>query len=172
MIDEVIGKRVRRMAGRVEETVKREFGLKWWRLTQEDEIRCLRFEQWEEKYRVSLTWILKTLVPIWRQKFARYSMGAFGVKIPTLVGQKSEEILKEKIKQLYPDGENLRQWKATEQQRQWSQYRQGVRVTENWELPMHAIREYQQRMVRERRDRNEFEKQARLRPYRGNPWIS
>lgn len=170
-MDKGLEKRVRRVAGRVEEIVKREFGLTWWRLTQEDEIRCLRLEQWEEKYKVGLTWILKTLVPIWKQKFARYSMGAFGVKIPTLVGQKSEEILKEKIKELYPDGENIRQWKATGQQQQWFQYRTGVRQTENWELPMHAIKEYQQRMERERQDRKEFERRARFRPYRNNPWI-
>lgn len=167
-----IDRRVRRIAGRVEEIVKEEFGVKYWQLKKEDEIRCLRLEQWEEKYKVSLEFILRTLVPIWKRKFARYSTGGFGVKIPTLVGQKSEDILKGKILELFPDGENVRQWKAVEQQKQWAQYREGVRQKENWELPMRAVQEYQHRMEREREARKEFEKKAWLRPYRGNPWIS
>jgi hypothetical protein len=160
------------MAGRLEEIVREEFGVKYWKLREEDEIRCLRLEQWEDRYRVSLRFILTTIVPIWKQKFARYSAGAFGVKIPTLVGQKSEEILKQKIAELFPNGENIQQWKATAQQRQWTQYRDGIKQKENWENPRDAVREYQQRMIRERELRKEFEKKARLRPYRGNPWIS
>lgn len=170
-MDEGIEKKIRRMAGRVETIVKEEFGVKYWQLKPEDEIRCLRLEQWEEKYKVSLRFILRTLVPIWKQKFARYTKGAFGVKIPTLVGSKSEEILKGKILELYPDGENVRQWKAVEQQRQWAQYREGIKQVENWELPMKAVQDYQHRMERERELRKEFEKRARLRPYRNNPWI-
>lgn len=171
-MDEVIEKRVRRMAGRVEVLVKQEFGLRWWKLKPEDEIRCLRLEQWEQKYRVSLKWIILTLVPIWKKKFARYASGAFGVKIATLVGDKSEEILRCKILELFPDGENIRQWKAGEQQRQWSRYREGIRQRENWEYPSQAVTDYQQRMMREREARKSFEKKAQRREYRNNPWIS
>lgn len=170
-MDDRLERRIRRIAGRVEELVKTEFGVKWWNLKKEDEVRCLRLAQWEETYRVSLEFILKTLVPVWKQKFARYSMGAFGVKIATLVGQKSEEILKGKIFELYPDGENIRQWKANEQQRQWNLYREGIKSRENWENPGQAAKEYQQRMIRERNARKVFESKAKKRPYRNNPWI-
>lgn len=159
------------MAGRVEEVVKREFGVRFWNLKPEDEIRCLRLQQWEEKYRVPLDFILRTIVPVWKKKFARYSQGAFGVKIPTLVGKKSEEILKERLKELYPDGENHEQRRAQEQQRQWNYYREGIRVSEDWITPIRAAKRYQERMAKERLRRSGFEKQARKRPYRGNPWV-
>jgi hypothetical protein len=164
--------RVASVTGRIEEIVKEEFGVKFWRLKEEDEIRCLRLVQWEEKYHVSLRFILTTIVPIWKQKFARYSAGAFGVKIPTLVGQKSEEILKQKIAELSPNGEHIQVWRAREQQRQWSRYREGIRQKENWEDPGKAVTDYQHRMERERELRKEFEAKARLRPYRGNPWVT
>jgi hypothetical protein len=167
-----IDRRVRQIAGRVEQIVKEEFGVNYWNLKEEDEIRCLRLQQWEDRYKVSLRFILKTIVPIWKQKFARYTTGAFGVKIPTLVGDKSEEILKQKVLELFPDGENIRQWKSIKQQAQWNHYREGIRQKENWESPRDAVREYQQRMNRERELRKEFEKAARLRPYRNNPWVS
>jgi len=163
-------RRVASCRGRIEAIVKERFGLKWWKLKREDEIRCLRLEQWEEKYRVPLWWILQTLVPIWRRKFAKYSLGAFGVKIPTLVGAKSEEIIRSEIKTQFPDGENVRQWKAREQQKQWSRYREGVGLREDWSHPLTAAKEYQQRMLRERKARVKFERTARRRLYRGNPW--
>lgn len=170
-MDKKFERRLAEVASRVELAVKEEFGLRWWRLTKEDEIRCLRLEQWEQKHCVSLRWILRTLVPLWKKKFARFAPGAFGVKIPTLVGSKSEDILKGKIAELYPDGENVRQWKSAQQQKQWSLYRQGIGRKENWEHPLRAAREYQQRMKRERLARMEFARRARLRPYRGNPWL-
>jgi hypothetical protein len=172
LMDDKLMRRTRRIAGRVEAFVKKEFSVRWWNLKQEDEIRCLRLEQWEDRYKVSLRFILTSIVPIWKRKFARYAAGAFGVKIPTLVGEKSEEILKGKIEELFPDGENIRQWKATQQQRQWALFREGIRQKENWEEPGQAVRDYQQRMEREREARKKFEKKAKLRPYRGNPWIS
>jgi hypothetical protein len=169
---EKIDRKKQKVASRIEEIVKAEFGIRFWQLKPEDELRCLRLAQWEEKYRVSLRFILKEIVPIWKQKFARYSAGAFGVKIPTLVGSKSEEILRQKIVELFPNGENIQQWKATAQQRQWFQYREGIRLQENWEYPSQAVENYQHKMERERELRKEFEKKARLRPYRNNPWVS
>jgi hypothetical protein len=169
-MDNRLKQRVARMAGRLEVIVKKDFGVAYWKLKPEDELRCLRLEQWEEKYRVSLRFILRTIVPIWKQKFARYSGGRFGVKIPTLVGQKSEEILRQKVLELFPNGENIQQWKAQEQQRQWMKYREGIKTKENWEMPGQAVLEYQRRMEREREARKEFATKAHIRPYRGNPW--
>ena len=170
-MDEKLERRVAAVAARVEILVKEEFGLRWWRLTPEDELRCLRLVQWEEKYRVPLRWIFRTIVPVWRARFAKFVQGGFGVKIPTLVGSKSEDILKGRLAELYPDGENIRQWQAREQQWQWDYYRQGIRTREDWEHPLRAARNYQQRMARERQARREFAQRAKRRPYRGNPWL-
>lgn len=169
-MNKILEGRVRRVAMRVEDIVKREFGLRWWKLKPEDELRCLRLVQWEEKYKVSLDWIFRTLVPIWKKKFSQYSHGRFGVKLPTLVGAKSEEILIGKIRETWPDGENIRQWQCLEQQRQWSHHRAGIARKEDWNHPMQAALSYQQRMIREREKRKQFEKVARRRRYRGNPW--
>lgn len=163
--------RARQTAGRLERLVKKEFGVRWWQLSKEDELRCLRLVQWEEKYRVPLEAILKLLVPIWKKKFSRFGSRGLGVKIPTLVGAKSEAILKQTIAELYPDGENIRQWQAREQQRQWGIHQDGIRNKENWSISIaHAVRDYRRRLERERERRKDFEQRAQLRPYRGNPW--
>ena len=169
-MDRILERRVASSNARVEQIVKEQFGLKFWRLKEEDRLRILRLEQWEEKYKVPLWWILVTLVPIWKKKFARYSYGAFGVKIPTLVGAKSEAIIRARILEEFPNGENVRIWRAQEQQWQWASYRQGVGLKEDWTNPLRAARDYQQRMQRERQARDVFEKVARRRHYRNNPW--
>jgi hypothetical protein len=169
-MDEKLRKRVRQVASRVEKIVKAQFGLSWWRLTAEDEIRCLRLVQWEEKYRVPLEGILNLLVPIWKKKFSRYGARGLGVKIPTLVGNKSEEILKAKVLEQWPDGQNIAQWKALEQEWQWLLYKGSTRTKEDWEHPLQAAQEYQKRMRRERERRKQFSRVACQRRYRGNPW--
>ncbi len=166
-----LSKRISRLANRLEVIAKRDFQLNFWRLKDEDEIRALRLEQWEEKYMVPLDWILAQLVPIWKQKFSRYQSGGLGVKMATLVGAKSEEILKAKIAEEFPDGENIEQWKSKYQQQQWDLCLQDVKMKEDWTTPAKAVKEYQQRVQRLRRNREAFQRIAKRRRYRNNPWL-
>ena len=159
------------VASRVERIVKRQHGVTWFKPTAEDRLRLLRLAQWEEKYKVPLEWILGLLIPIWREKFSKYrKTNGLGVTIPTLVGATSEAILVREIKKEWPDGQNIAQWRAKEQELQWAAYRAGIRNREDWEHPIQAARDYQQRMMREREKRKQFQRIACRRPYRDNPW--
>lgn len=169
-MDKITTARVARVRARVELIAKKKFGVKFFGTTKEDDIRLLRLAQWEEKYFVPLEWILQTLVPIWRAKFSRHGHRGLGVRIPTLVGNKSEEILTREILRTWPDGQHIAQWRAKTQELQWAAERQGIRTREDWEHPLKAARLYQQRMMREREKRKQFQRIACRRPYRGNPW--
>ena len=157
--------------GRLEVILRRDWKLQYFRPKEEDELRALRLRQLEELYKVPLEWILAQLLPIWRKKFSRYQSGGLGVSMATLVGDKSEEIIRQRLKEEYPEQENEALWRSQQQQSQWQLFRDGIKKRDNWEDPVVAVRDYTARMNRERAARAEFERMARRRPYRGNPWI-
>ena len=161
------------VAAEVEAILKRDYGVRWFRVKVNDQLRLLRLKQWEEKYRVPMEWILAQLIPFWREKYSKYqrSQGGFGVTVATLVGSVSEEVLRGKIKHMFPDGENLQRWRAREQLRQWTVVwdRRETRFSED---PVRAVREYRDVIQRERRGRKKWMKILAKRPYRGNPWVS
>ena len=102
--ERVLLRRAMETTALVERILKRDYGVKWFGLKKEDEIRLLRLRQWEEKYRVSVAWILAHLLPVWRQKYAKHkSSTGLGVMVGTLVGQASERILREAIAKEYPE---------------------------------------------------------------------
>jgi hypothetical protein len=157
---------------RVERAVRRDFGVQWWRPSAEDELRLLRLEQFEQKYKVTLEWILKLLVPVWKQKFGKFKKGqGLGVAISTLTGNVSERIIRDQIKRDFPDGENIQTWKAQEQQRQWLQVEEVGNVREDWEHPAQTIKRYRRRMGAQREELRRFSQSQRKRNYRNNPWI-
>lgn len=160
------------VAARVEEVLKQSLSVSWFLPSQEDQLRLLVLEGWEEKYRISLDWMLKQLVPYWRSRFTRYRKSkSMGVSIATLIGKKSEEFLRQRILEAYPDGENLLQWKMGEQARQWSVEWDNPPKKEDWENPREVITQYQKRMTVERRERKTWMAKRKRRRYRNNPWI-
>lgn len=162
--------RTQQVLTEVEEIMKKDFGVKYFRLKQEDQLRLLRLKQWEEKYAVSLRWMLKQLIPFWREKYSKYSgKVGFGVTISTLVGKVSEEIILGKIWEQFPDGENKLQMKSVSQQYQWTRIWDAPRK-ESWDDPVEAIRKYQSRMLEERQDRKLWARKLCRRRYRTNPW--
>ena len=58
------------VATEVESILRREHSVKWFRVKAVDGIRLLRLKQWEEKYRVSVQWILSKLIPFWKEKYS------------------------------------------------------------------------------------------------------
>ena len=167
--ERILARRVMAVLTEVEHVLRRNHNVKWFRLKKEDEIRLLRLKQWEEKYRVSISYILGKLIPFWTQKYAKYSKAVFGTTISTLVGSVSEKVLQEAVAKDYPDGENEKRWKAMTQQRQWARIWDGPRK-ENWQDPIQAVREYRNRMKLERADRKSWARKLARRKYQGNPW--
>jgi hypothetical protein len=170
--DRILASRLMRNTAAIERILKRDFGCSWFRPKKEDEIRLLRMAQWREKYRVSFAWMLKLLLPIWRKKYARYrgEVAGVGVAISTLVGKKSEEMIKEQIKLEFPNNENLIMWKCNEQQRQWEKVREPRNCREDWMHPGTMIQKYISRMADERGERARWAQQQERRNYRNNPW--
>ena len=160
-----------RVNTRVELLVKNLFDLGFWNPTFEDRIRLLKLAQWEERYHVSLRFILQTLVPIWRKKYGQFQRGGIGVSISTLTGKVSEKILKEKIVESYPDSEHEQIWRADAQQRQLAMKRDGARRRETWQNIEKEIELYIKSMRKQRKELEVFVREQRKRPYRGNPWL-
>jgi hypothetical protein len=162
--------RMMALTQRVERAVKSQFDVKWWKPSKEDELRLLRLEQWEQKYKVSMEWMLGVLVPVWLNKFGKFKKGqSLGVSISTLVGQASERILRIELDKLYPEREHIQIWRAREQQRQWLQVEEDLWGREDWTVPKEMVRRYRRKMGRARERLRRFS-QSQKRPYRGNPW--
>jgi hypothetical protein len=156
----------------VESFVKGALGVTWFKPSEEDKLRLLIFAQWRERYRLSIPLMLTWLIPIWRERFTKFKKGnSIGVSISTLTGRKSEEILKKKLEESFPDQENLKNWRSHEQAAQWARFWDKLPMKEDWEFPGDMVRKYQERMMSERRHRNKFAKEQQRRRYRNNPWV-
>lgn len=170
--ERVLMRKVMAIGAEVETILKKEFSVQWFKPSAEDSLRLLILGQWRERYRISVTQILRWLIPIWREQFTKFSQGkGIGVSISTLTGKKSEEILKERIGKEFPEQEHLARWKSQEQQRQWEQVCDRGVVKEDWEHPRAMVAAYQKRVQSERRLRKKFAQEQQKRNYRGNPWI-
>ncbi len=79
--------------------------VKLW-LTKPDQYRLLTLRAWESKYKVDTRNILQLLLPFWEAFIQRRSrkMKRIGlnVKVSTLTGKKSEQVLVEHLKLQYP----------------------------------------------------------------------
>lgn len=162
--------RRRLVASRMESFVKTNLKLRWWKLKLEDEYRLIRLLQWEEKYQVSMEWMLHLLLPIWKKMYGRYQRNGIGVTIATLTGKKSEEIVVQHIQEEFPDRENREQWKARQQTKQFESTK---------DIPLRKLPEgmdeflqgYLARMARQRVERSQFARKMRRRNWRMNPWL-
>jgi len=172
-VEAVLQMRMLRVTAIVEEVLKRDLGVSWFKPSLEDQLRLLVLTGWEEKFKISIAWMLKQLVPFWRGRFARYQKGSgLGFRIATLVGKKSEQMLQQRIAEQFPDREHLTRWRTKEQARQWSLAWDREPKVENWEHPHEVILQYQRGMNRERRERKSWVRRRKRRRYRNNPWIS
>src|SRR6266404_7346656 len=94
-------------------------------LTTNDKYKLLILRSWEIKYQVPLSYILKTLVPFWEQFIFRRSrkmkQRGFNVKISTLTGKKSEQILIQMITKDF-NGKNKILFISSEQDRILNKY--------------------------------------------------
>jgi hypothetical protein len=100
----------------VNEVLQESFNRRLYNLKHDDELRLLTLYAWRDRYKVSIKWMLKLLIPIWSKKFARFKIkSSLGCRVATLVGKKSEEIIRERLWRDFPHGENKDNWRQTEQ---------------------------------------------------------
>lgn len=100
--------------------VKRVLGekhtLQWMSLA--DRQRLTVFLVWEQKYKVSLEWMVELLLNHYQGKRKRVLSGryyrnpAMPVRVVTLVSQTSRELVENAIEAHFPNGENVETWKV------------------------------------------------------------
>lgn len=98
-----------RFTAQVNKALERNFDREFIRVSTLDQLRLLALRVWMEKYKVSLDYILQVVVPFcWSRTRGRYrSSRSLGIRIATLVGQKSEKALREQIAKDFDQGENI-----------------------------------------------------------------
>ncbi len=171
MQERILLRRSLAITAEIENILKRDYDVEFFKPSVEDQIRLLRIGQWRERHSVSLQWILKQLIPFWRSRHARYNKRAvLGTKIPTFIGRVSETYLLEQIAAQFPNGENHAHWRVREQDRQFHKIWDGP-TRENWNDPEAMVIMYAKRMAVERGERHEFQEKMQKRPHRNNPWM-
>ena len=91
--------------------------VKLW-ITELDRYRLLTLRTWELKYKISLKTILQVLLPFWQGFIKRRTKTkGLGIRVSTLVGKKSEEILIMHLNKVYPRNEHKMLYISQEQER-------------------------------------------------------
>lgn len=143
-----------------------------------DGYRLLILATWAEKYKVSIDYILRLLVPIWAKKFQRHknSSRGLGARVATVVGQKSEQILIAQTAKDFPAGENVDDWRWQRRKELLGLDQRGfsrpITIISSEHL-RDSVLSYRQRIERRSTmlDKAVSNSKRRRRVYRGNPWL-
>jgi hypothetical protein len=180
-------KRIFRIRVIINDVLKESFGRRLYNLKHDDELRLLILYVWRDRYKVSIRWMLKFLIKIWSKKFSRFKIkSALGCRVATLVGNKSEEIIKEKIWKEFPNNENKKNWIQSEQDKILSlikplkDKRKKVRTTSILQAknPQDFIRRYKKEIRWKNKEKrlssrhNKQLKELKRKTFRDNPWQS
>ena len=79
------------------------------RLSRVDQLRLLNLKFWVIEYKVSLRYILSVLLPLWENaKHIQRKKPAYGlgIRVATLIGARSRQLLEEQMQKDFPAGEN------------------------------------------------------------------
>jgi hypothetical protein len=170
----------------VEETISkiRNDKFRFYVLPQNEQYRLLRLRVWTERYQVDLTYILSRLLPFWKKwipnKSRAIASQGIGVRIATLTGKKSEQMLQEFIKQDFPSDQHKllrRSFLQNELLDKYMESSDGIKTGSksknlfDFVRPAGYLQYYRRRMRRQHDEREELSKQFKERPYRGNPFV-
>lgn len=177
-------KRTFQIRALVDRILLEEFDRQIFRLSKLDGYRLLTLWVWQQRYHVSIRFMLKKLVPYYLkaiEKRHRVSKNSLGIRIQTLVGKRSEELVREAIQQEYPNQEHIGLWLWNQRRKilsrreleQADEFQIRSKSILDYRKPEAYVRAYRRRMAEEKKA---FEKQCqsksnRLRPYRGNPFV-
>ena len=168
-------------------------------INQNNRYRLLTLKVWMDKYKISLRFILQTLVPFWEKflnkRTKKLKSKGLNVQIATLVGKKSEQILQESITNAFPHNEHKQLWVMNHKERiiQHELHRMekrsddGVVVKQtdpsrsrddsgdilsltDFSTPVRFIRYYRKYIERENITREHIEEEMKKRRYRNNPF--
>lgn len=171
-----------RLLSQVKVILLEEYGRQIYQVTDLDKLRLLKLDIWCQKYKVSLRFILRAILPYYfsaQKKYQRGRGNSLGIRIATLCGKKSEEILGYWLSKAFPDRENLNMWQH-ERQKEIIDSRLGIDedITHRKSLlecrsVKDYIRKYRQHIRAERESLEQVTDNPnnKLRAYRDSPWI-
>ena len=141
------------------------------RLARQDQLRLLNLKFWTSEYKVSLRYILSVLLPYWenakhiQRKKPIYGLG---IRVATLIGARSRQVLEEQMQKDYPGGENEFEFRSELESRVAlaPEVLADYRITD----PRKLMVAYRARIRRARQAVDEFAKQMARRSWRGNPY--
>ena len=88
----------------------RDESFSFYKLPDNERYRLLRLRVWAECYQVDMDYIIRKLLPFWANWIPKHSKTlrgqGLGVRISTLTGKKSEQLLQDFIKQDFPSNQN------------------------------------------------------------------
>ena len=150
-----------------------------------DRLRLTRLRVWCWRYHIELDELLSLVLPYLRKSITTQQKARFGlgVSIAALTGIGAEKILIEALKQKYPGGEYIEDWRERERNRQLLAERtedmDGLRPARfsgpfrilDAESPSDYLKSYRQRVTAKRDSlRSAQSDKSRRKPYRFNPW--
>ncbi len=138
-------------------------------LRDDDYTRLLTLRAWMLRYKVDLQFILRVLFDYYAKHRKRRfrTKVTLGVRIPTLTGIRSRQVLEEAILQYFPQSENIALYRV-EAQRQILEAPTTIKVPSMGKLGRY-LRIYTKRVLTQRRVFQSAEKKYQ-RAWRGNPW--
>lgn len=168
---------------RTQVVVKRVLGekhtLQWMSITDRKRLTVLLV--WEQRYKVSLEWIVETLLTHYQGKRKRIITGrryrnpALPVRTVTLVSPTSREIIEKELAQAYPNDEHLTIWRERKQYEFTAKNLEAPVISKSFvEYPdsKSYVEQYAATMTRHRADESKMADQKRRKgkPYRNSPW--
>lgn len=163
----------------VDSILRKEFGTQLFQMKADDAIRLLRLRVWSTRYKVSVCYILKRLIPHFK-KYAsnfrrRYNDKGIGVTIAVLTGKVAEQKLKEFIARDFESGENAIEWREKEQARCLDLLHTNELVGRpkpflHYKSVKSFIQSYEKRIAIMNREDNKLIKKLAKQPWRNNPF--
>jgi len=176
MLCELLQREVERVVSKL-----RKEKFRFFNLPQNERYRLLKLRNWQEMYSVDLNYILGKLLPLWESwlpKKSKRSIHGYGlgIRLATLTGKKSEQMLQEFIKQDFPSEQNKTMRRSYKQDVILKKYlsEDGIRTESKTLLdfghPKGYLQYYRKRMQRQNARIDKITQEFQKRPYRGNPF--
>lgn len=165
--------------------------------TDKDRIRLLTLRVWEKKYKIDTLTMLHILIPFWDRfmnKRVKRISKSLGVRVATLTGKKSEQILVDTLHQTFPNQENVALWMSSQREQIISDELKRVKKSDkfgprvdpssmeddetgkilgltDFSSPAKYLRYYRKWIRKEQAQRDRIQNEMRKYPYRNNPFL-
>lgn len=184
---QALAKQVSKVIGVLAETLREDFeGRRLYvsSMPKETRYRLYQFWIWKQRYKVSIRWMLNVLLPVYHKRMQKIVPGkgsnSLGVRIPTLTGKKSGEIIEMAVDNFFPSGGNYteelqerrRQLVADRTEGDDEDFVVRRKELQDFPTPEAYAKYYARRIKRSRKATAKVVKtlEKNPKPYRGNPF--